>query len=80
MRSPCLVVSGGGAIVDFCQTLRLEPDDAYDDYSRGSALSGPGLGGEALAGSQGLLQLANGRKNSDLTASIEQRTQESEQA
>lgn len=38
-----------GAIVDFDQTLRLEPDDAYDDYSRGFAWARPGLCGEAIA-------------------------------
>ncbi len=68
-----------GPTVDFDQTLRLEPDDAYDYDSRGFAWTGPGLCGEALAGLQGLLELANGKKNSDLTAGIEQWIQEFEQ-
>ena len=68
-----------GATVDFDQTLRLEPDDAYAYERRGFAWAGPGLGGEALADLQGLLELANGTKNSDLIASIEQRTQEFKQ-
>jgi len=71
---------GGAATVDFDQALRLEPDDAYAYERRGFAWAGPGLCGEALAGLQGLLELANGTKNSDLIASIEQRIQEFEQA
>ena len=68
-----------GATVDFVQTLRLETDDAYAYDSLGFAWAGPGLCGEAIAGLKGLLELANGKKNSDLTAGIEQRIQEFEQ-